>query len=270
MENFLTYKRWRWMRVHVLLMLVCISLYVLDEPLGGRSGSSWLGWTYGVFSALGILYLMWFGARKRSYHSASGTLQGWLSAHVWLGVSLALLVPLHSGFQFGLNVHTLAYGLMLIVIISGVYGAIRYVTLAPKIQAHRGGGGTKKLLEAIQQQTADVEKMLQGKSDLFVKLREAADFNFAPSIWVARKRSLVPARQTSLEAEYMSKLSDAEQSDAHSMLALIAKKRQLALQLQEDVRTVSLLQVWLYVHVPLSFALLVAVLLHIFVVYWYR
>jgi hypothetical protein len=270
MENFVNYKRYRWMLINLVGMCALLIFYWFDQPLGGRSGGSWLGYTYGFLAAFGIMYLMWFGVRKRSYRSNVGTLQGWLSAHVWLGISLILLVPLHSAFQFGFNVHTLAYALMLIVIFSGIYGAIRYLTLAPEITAHRGAPHTKKLLEAIQQLDRDIDKATQGKSDSLLALRLQADFVLAPSVWLCRRRQLVPTTDTQQEAKLLSVVPEAEQVDATNLLGVISRKRLLALQLQEDVRTLSILQMWLYLHVPVSLALVVAVAIHIFVVFWYR
>lgn len=270
MEHFLNYKRYRWMLINFVGMCALTCIYFLDRPLGGRSGGSWLGYTYGFLAAAGICYLMWFGVRKRSYHSGTGSLQGWLSAHVWLGISLILLVPLHSAFQFGINVHTLAYALMLVVIVSGMYGAFRYVTLAPEIKSHRGAPHIKKLLEALQQLDRDIDKAVEGRSDALLKLRLQADFVLAPSVWLSRRRQLVPATDTALEAKCLSLVPETEQSVAANMLGVIARKRQLALQLQEDVRTISILQMWLYLHVPVSLALLVAVAIHVFVVFWYR
>ena len=46
------------------------------------------------------------------------------------GLSLIVIVTLHTGFQFGWNVHTLAYGLMLLVIVSGIFGIVVYAAPA--------------------------------------------------------------------------------------------------------------------------------------------
>ena len=59
--------------------------------------------------------------------SNAGTVQGWLSAHIYLGASLLVVATLHAGFQVGWNVHTLALVLMLVVIFSGFFGVFAYV-----------------------------------------------------------------------------------------------------------------------------------------------
>ena len=50
-------------------------------------------WTIAVI--LLILWLLWYGVRKRRYASTSGTVQGWLSAHVYLGTALVVIVGDH-------------------------------------------------------------------------------------------------------------------------------------------------------------------------------
>lgn len=59
-----------------------------------------------------VFWMAWYGIRKRRYRS-SGSMQGWLSAHIYLGTALTFLVTLHSGFHFGLNIHTLTYAPLL-------------------------------------------------------------------------------------------------------------------------------------------------------------
>ena len=74
------------------------------------------------------------------------TLQGWLSSHVYLGGSLVVLATLHTGFQFGFNVHTLSYFLMMLVILSGVYGTYVYLYLPRLITENLGEDTLDSLL----------------------------------------------------------------------------------------------------------------------------
>ena len=118
-ETFLNYRGYRFLWLNAAFVLLLIAGYCWDAPINGASGGTVLGYAYGVVATLGILYLMWFGMRKRSYHARFTTLRGCLSAHTYLGLALLIIVPLHCAFQFGWNVHTLAYVLMVMVIVSG-------------------------------------------------------------------------------------------------------------------------------------------------------
>ncbi|MEZ5824478.1 MAG: hypothetical protein R3C97_06970 [Geminicoccaceae bacterium] len=126
-ETFLAYRNFRHLKWASALSLLSIGLYLgLDFP-AGHNGGTWLGYGLGTIGALLILWLMWFGMRKRRYGPGNWSLKGWLSAHVYLGLSLVIVGTLHTGFQLGWNIHGLAYILMLIVIISGVVGLFVYV-----------------------------------------------------------------------------------------------------------------------------------------------
>ena len=111
-ENFINYRNYRWFWISFVFMFMMVALYLLNDPVGNRRGDTNVGYFLGGVSTLGTLILMWFGRRKRAYSSTQGTVMGWLSAHVWIGLALLLLVPLHSGFQLGLNVHSLALSLI--------------------------------------------------------------------------------------------------------------------------------------------------------------
>ena len=74
-------------------------------------------------------------------------MQGWASAHVYLGTALFLVATLHSGIQVGWNVHTLAYVLMCVVIASGLFGLYHYLH-NPTLIAQNREGGTRGALFA--------------------------------------------------------------------------------------------------------------------------
>ncbi len=83
--------------------------YFWPDPGGPPNGGTWLGYTLGTIGALLIVWLMLFGIRKRRYVHNVGTLRGWLSAHIYLGTTLILIVVLHAGFQLGWNLHTFTF-----------------------------------------------------------------------------------------------------------------------------------------------------------------
>src|SRR3546814_14083559 len=55
----------------------------------------------------------------------------------------------HTGFQLGWNVHTLAWALMMLVILSGLYGVIAYATLPAALSNNRDEMTQMQMLEAI-------------------------------------------------------------------------------------------------------------------------
>lgn len=270
METFFSHRRYRWFWINLIAIVILTAVYFIDQPIGGRSGSTWVGYIYGFIATAAILYLMWFGVRKRSYTTSSNTLKGCLSAHVWLGVSMAIVVPLHAGFAFDWNIHSLAYLLMLIVVISGIYGAVNYVRLAPLIAAHRGGGHSSELLDGIQRLSRDISSHCKGKSDDFLKLVRAADFEIQPTLWTCCRGRLVPKFDSSSTSELLAKLDSSEQGDGLKVVSLTARKRELGLRLQQDVRLLTILKLWLWVHLPFSLALVVCVAAHIVIVFMYR
>jgi len=269
-ETFLSYHNFFYLWISLLTIVILSVLYIYHSPLGGANGGTVLGYSYGVLATIGVLYLMWYGIRKRSYAKAAGSLKGALAAHVWIGVSLLLIVPLHSGFQFGLNVHTFAYVLMVVVILSGIWGAFNYITLAPRIQAHRGGGSQEEIVEQILFLSAEIERIVaSGEGDYLLRVMHELDMPFSVSL----KSSLARNRKAKeLDANraaiLLSAIPENESDRGSQLIELISKKRALIRQLDSDVATLYWMRVWLYLHVPLSFGLLAAVGIHIFSVFY--
>ncbi len=110
--------------------------------------------------ALLILWLLWFGVRKRRYASSAGTVQGWLSAHVYLGTALLVVATLHTGFELGWNLHTLAYLLMVATVASGFYGAYIYLSVPGLMTANRG----EETLDAMLLKVADLDREIREKA----------------------------------------------------------------------------------------------------------
>ena len=125
-ETFLTHRSGRWAKWAVALLFASAVGYWAEDLRVPPNGGSVFGYTSGTIAAFLMLVLTYLGRRKRHYGSKLGTVKGWTSAHVYLGVALIGLTLLHSGFQVGWNWHTLAFALMLIVCLSGIYGVWAY------------------------------------------------------------------------------------------------------------------------------------------------
>ena len=83
---------------------------------------------------------------------------------------LLILATLHTGFQFGLNVHTLAYALMTIVIVSGFF---RHLLLRDhprrKMSDNRGQRSQAELLEAIRALDRQLREAAQPLDQQYVR-----------------------------------------------------------------------------------------------------
>ena len=122
-EGFLAHGRLRWLKVALALSLAAILGYAFADVEPRPNGGSWYGYLLGTLGAGLIVWLALLGVRKRAMTRGHWSLKAWTSAHVYLGLSLVVIATLHTGFQVGWNVHTLAYVLMLLVIASGSTGS---------------------------------------------------------------------------------------------------------------------------------------------------
>ena len=166
-QSYLRHRDYLYLKLSLLSLAVAIGAYVASRPRGGGNGATWLGYTLGVISAGLIVWLMLLGLRKRSYQAGGVMLREWLSAHVYFGLLLVALVPLHSGFQFGWNVHTLAYVLMCVVIASGIGGVILYGALPSQITENRAGEKLAGMLEQVQALDSECKTAAAGLPDEF-------------------------------------------------------------------------------------------------------
>jgi hypothetical protein len=289
-------KRWLWVAL-VLAIATCIA-YAWHAPVGApANGGTWLGYTLGTIGALLILWLMWFGIRKRRYGTGTGSVRGWLSAHVYLGSALIFVGLLHSGFQFGWNVHTLALVLMLVVIFSGFFGVYSYLRYPTLMTRNRQDATRDAMLEEIgeiDQNALMLADAVDPKIHAIV-LRSIERTRLGGGIWdqltarddseaaLARLREAVAQREqqvrsNSREMPTMFAMvdflagqagSDQQSESLRKLIDILSRKKSLATRVARDIQFQALMEIWLYIHVPLSFALLAALTAHIVSVLFY-
>ena len=273
-HSFLMFHRFLFLRIAAALMVVAIVIYAIDSPMGGRNGGTWYGYTVGTIAAGIIVWLTWFGYRKRSYALSRARLSAWLSAHVYLGLSLIVLATLHCAFDFGWNVHTLAYALMILVIASGVYGIFAYARY-PRLMTHNRIGATQtQLLGQIASVDGEIRQALLGMDDAIVRVVAPATERdeIGGSVWrhLSGKYPSCPtiAAQRGL-AEIESKMPAERAEELRGLIVLLTRKVELLQRVRRDIQYKAMMDIWLFVHVPLTFALLAALVAHIISVFFY-
>jgi hypothetical protein len=289
-QSIIAYLTRRYLWLSLLLASIAIVSFWIDDPQEPANGGTLLGYILGSIAAFLILLLTWFGVRKRRSASNLGSVQGWLSAHVYLGLALVVIATLHTGFQFGSNVHTVAFVLMVLVIVSGLYGVFVYMKFPSRLSENRGDGSSSDLLEQLD----DIDMRSRRTADKlgkdFQELVSSAisRTQLGSTLW-ARVRGkdesqvLLPrgndvrvvanaGQETALDwlAEQQSRSSDADEAATISELsALLRNKRRLLRQLNEELKIQAKLAIWLYAHVPLSAGLLMALAIHVLTVFMY-
>jgi len=277
-ESFLTYGNGRWWKTAIAISLICIASYFLIDVQPRHNGGSWYGYTLGTIGFLLILWLTLLGVRKRAMTPGRWSLKAWTSAHVYLGLSLIVIATLHTGFQLGWNVHTLAWSLMMLVILSGLFGIYVYATLPKALSANRfdeEGAITEKIMieqmKQLDRQIHDAAQPLDPEAAAIVE-RSLEEDAFAGG-FLQRVRNSYPGDRTRFAMGELRKLRNfrprLDDDPFERVETLLTKKEALLAKLRRHLQLKSWLQVWLYVHVPATFALIAALSAHVISVFFY-
>ena len=294
-QTILNHAGYRYFWFAILLSIASLVAYIWHDPVGAPNGGSWLGYTLGTIGALLIIWLLLFGIRKRSFKSNMGSVRGWLSGHIYLGTVLILISLLHCGFQFGWNIHTTAFVLMLLVIFSGFFGVFAYLRYPQLMTQNQQDSTRAQMLQAIAKidqaalQLADtVDKSIHD-----VVLQSIQRTRLGGGVWSqlnskdasdeaiaslrrsvkegSKKKSSVQGGQTMvMMVDYLaSSATEKQNENLRRLIDILTRKRTLASRVARDIQLQALMEIWLYVHVPLSLGLLAALTAHVISVFFY-
>jgi len=218
---------------------------------------------------------MFLGIRKRSYASGVGTLQGWVSAHVYLGLFTILIIPMHAGFRFGVDIHTFAFILLIIVVLSGIIGVILYMSVPSRLTEHESSLQSDAIDKEIGRLISDMRFLVRDKSDALVRVYRdelARLQTMQPMGWsllLPKQNEDLIAKRSAELAQIVSSVPSQDETTFQALSQLILKKTQLQVALMAQMRLRNILQAWLYIHVPVSVAMIIMVGIHIAVVFYY-
>ncbi len=275
-EGFLNHRRARWAKVAGIISLVALLAYMLTDPTPRHNGGTWLGYTLGSIGAGMIVWLSLLGVRKRVIGARPFSLKGWTSAHVYLGLSLIVIGTLHTGFQLGWNVHTLAWALMMIVILSGLWGISLYATVPERLSANRGEVTQQQMLEAIRTLDRQMDLAAQplGADDAALVRMSLEQCRIAGSLgqrlsgnYTSDGNALALA---AISEKVMAGMRSGRSDERLQQIQFLLERKEAALaQTRRHIRMKAQLELWLYIHVPVTVALLAALFAHIISVFLY-
>jgi hypothetical protein len=286
--SFLAYDNFRFLKRALAAVVAAIVLYIVVAPSGPRYGGGWAGYTLGTVGALLILWLTWFGYRKRNYaprpqyvspYDAAGAavlhppedpgrLARWLSAHVYLGLALLVIATLHTGFHFGWNVHTLAYALMCIVIFSGIFGVFAYGYYPRLLTENRQNMTMAQMQARIATVDSELRRATMPLDDATAAaIRSSLDNTpIGGSIW-RQVSGHYPECGTREAIAHLERGTEAAPPAVEEMWRQVRvkldEKALVVERLRRDIRYKALMDIWLYLHVPLTFALIAALAAHV-------
>ncbi len=287
-RNLLLFRGARYLWWSLVLLIGSGVLYATQGNVQPPNGGTWQGYVLGSIGALLILWLTFLGVRKRSYKTTMGSVQGWTSAHVYLGTALLIIATLHAGFQVGWNLHTLAYALMIVVIFSGFFGLYSYLNNPVLISKNREGGSRAELFaelfeldkesRSVSQKCApevgiavasSIERttlgggvyaqLFSGDESLYVRGTGAPVRNIDQQGVIDFVAERLPRAQKGIEA-----------ANLQHLIVLLCRRQAVLRRIRRDIRLRGWLKMWLYFHIPVTFALLFALTAHIVstFVYW--
>ncbi|MDB5721021.1 MAG: hypothetical protein JWP15_1639 [Alphaproteobacteria bacterium] len=273
-EGFLRHKSFFWLKVSVALCAVATLAYLLVDQQPRPSGGSFYGYAMGTLGLLLILWLTLLGLRKRAMTSGRWSLKAWTSAHVYLGLSLVVIVTLHTGFQLGWNVHSLAYGLMMLVILSGIYGISVYHGLPRALSNSRAEMTRPQMIDTVMKLDRQLQNAAQplDQAETLIVRRSLDDKPFRAGTLrrISGANARCPTMRALAEMRRRKALASGQEVEAiETVIGLLERKSAALARIRKHLQIKALLEVWLYVHVPLTFALIAALVAHIVSVFFY-
>ncbi|HZO22197.1 MAG TPA: hypothetical protein VFB37_06790 [Steroidobacteraceae bacterium] len=295
-QNILRFRNGRYAWWALGLTVLSVIIYATQGGRERPGGGTWQGYALGTLGALLIVWLALLGIRKRSYRSTLGSVQGWTSAHVWLGLALVLIATLHCAGLFGWNVHTLAYALMCLVIVSGIFGVYVYLSMPRQLSANTGGlsraalfaelfgldrqgrelaracdpaigNAVRSSIERTSLGGGVLRQLLAIDRSLFMRTDADADHARASTSVVRNPDQQAVIDYVARRVPQAAKRAEA--ATLQALMVLLSRRQAVLRRIRRDIQLQGWLQLWLYIHVPLTIALIVALIVHILTTFMY-
>lgn len=263
-----------WRRIFIVLLAVVVGSFVWSVRREFPHGGSLIGLIFGTAGYLLILLLAFYGIRKRWYRSRLGTMEQWLQSHIYLGLLVLVLLVLHTGGRFNDTVAVTTLILVAVVILSGIAGAIFFVTVPRLLTEVESNLTVDEISQQLNQLGRNMARVANGRSAPFVRIYDGLMAESMPG-WLAGWRLLFarmrrgPQQSTADWSKLLALVGKEEQDQLRQMLVFSRQRKELLMRLMYQQRYKNVLEFWLYIHVPVTIAVLVFGTVHVIAVFYY-
>jgi hypothetical protein len=149
-----------WAIASLLILIAAIVSYAIyaTNAVDGPRGGSAMGLVFGVIGFAFMIFAALLGARKRVPTWRLGRAQAWMRGHLWLGLLSLPIILFHGGFRFGGGLTSVLMWLLIVTVLSGLFGAALQHFLPPVMTA-------EVKLETIYDEIDNVRALLLEEAD---------------------------------------------------------------------------------------------------------
>jgi len=283
----------QWFSGSVIGVGIGLAIYIpyAHFTIGGARGGTILGIIYGVIGFSFMVFAGLLSLRKRFPVWRMGRTSTWMRGHLWLGLISYPIIFFHSGFSFGKG--ALTWWMMVIftiVIISGIVGAILqhylpkvmtrqvpYETIYAEIPRIRGqlldeadvkvaevtgiSMASSAVTSAAEEAGGVIVTLVQMEEDVRNELTRFYNNELRPYLEKSGGKGCEIADRTNAVAMFAN-LRTLLPDEIHPVIADLEGICEEKRELDQQIVLHRLLHGWLFVHAPLSLALLVMGAIH--------
>ena len=153
-----------WLIASLIIFGVATAIYVVYAAASpaGPSGGSAIGLMFGIAGSVCMIFAGLLAARKKVPVWRLGRAQTWMRGHLWLGLLSLPLILFHGGFRLGGPLTTVLMVLLIVVVVSGIFGAALQHYMPPVMT-------TRIPMETIFEQIDRVRAQLLAEADEMVE-----------------------------------------------------------------------------------------------------
>jgi cytochrome b561 len=263
--------RSRWPLLFSIILFFSVAIYFVSPQFIDLPDRELVILAYGILGFACILFLTFYFARKNTYRYQLGSTHSWLQAHIYIGILSLILVLLHSDFTFEGIFSIFLFILFLLVIISGILGSLIYTNIPLSLTKY--GRDTKprdEIIRDIDNHLNEADKLVFNTSkeckEMYQK-KIRPIFQSKRTKWqyiFMEEKELLDKRRKGIE-QCKSLASAQDIYEINILSSLLIEKEKLSFMLAK----INLQSIWLNVHLPITTAMLAAVIIHVWSIIYF-